>query len=436
MLDKRTALVSSSRKRVRGLAALAAAAIAICAAAAAPATAQPPRARDLGIPFEGTPGALNAITDVAGVEVGHATIVRGSGRLVIGEGPVRTGVTAVWPRGRETPDPVYAAWFTLNGDGEMTGTTWVRDSGIMEGPVMITNTLSVGVVHHAVIRWGVAKAAERGGGAWLAALPVVGETWDGTLNDIRGQHVTEEDAIAAMEAARGGPVAEGNVGGGTGMICHRFKGGIGTSSRLADVAGESYTVGVLVQCNYGSRGPFRVAGVPVGREITDLMPERPGAGGAPVDGGAPPQGAAPSRRAASLAGGEQLDGADRDGSIIVVVATDAPVLPHQLERMARRVSLGLARNGSISSNGSGDIFVAFSTANRDAASEEAPAADARVLANGRLNPLFAATVEATEEAIINALVAAETMTGANDVTVHALPHDRLQEVLRKYGRLN
>ena len=395
-------------------------AVAISMGAAAPATAQQPRARDLGVPFEGTPGALNAITDVAGVEVGHTTIIRGSGRLVIGEGPVRTGVTAVWPRGRETPDPVYAAWFTLNGDGEMTGTTWVRDSGIMEGPVMITNTLSVGVVHHAVIRWGVVRAAERGGGSWLAALPVVGETWDGTLNDIRGQHVTEEDAIAAMDRARGGPVAEGNVGGGTGMICHRFKGGIGTSSRLAQVAGETYTVGVLVQCNYGSRGPFRVAGAPVGQEIADLMPERPEAGAAPPEG-------TPSD--------SPIPEADRDGSIIVVVATDAPVLPHQLERMARRVSLGLARNGSISSNGSGDIFVAFSTANREAASEDAPAADARVLANGRLNPLFAATVEATEEAIINALVAAETMTGANDVTVHALPHDRLREVLRKYGRL-
>ena len=378
-----------------------------------PASGQKPRARDLGIPFEGTPGALNAITDVDGVEVGHATIVRGSGQLRIGEGPVRTGVTAVWPRGREVPDPVYAAWFTLNGDGEMTGTTWVRDSGIMEGPVMITNTLSVGVVHHAVIRWGVARGVERGGGAWLAALPVVGETWDGTLNDIRGQHVTEADAISAMDTARGGPVAEGNVGGGTGMICHRFKGGIGTSSRVVDVAGEDYTVGVLVQCNYGSRAPFRVAGVPVGREIADLMPERPG--------------------------GAQLEGvegeADRDGSIIVVVATDAPVLSHQLERIARRVSLGLARNGSTSSNGSGDIFVAFSTANREAASERAAAAEARVLANGRLNPLFAATVEATEEAIINALVAAETMTGANDVTVHALPHERLREVLRRYNRL-
>ena len=384
---------------------------------AVPASAQNPRARDLGIPFEGTPGALNAITDVAGVEVGHATIVRGTGQVVIGEGPVRTGVTAVWPRGREMPDPVYAAWFSLNGDGEMTGTTWVRDSGIMEGPVMITNTLSVGVVHHAVIRWGVARGVERGAGPWLASLPVVAETWDGTLNDIRGQHVTEADALAAMEAARGGPVTEGNVGGGTGMICHRFKGGIGTSSRVVEVVGETYTVGVLVQCNYGSREPFRVAGVPVGREIADLMPLRPGG---------------------AQQGGAQLDPADdpdREGSIIVVVATDAPVLSHQLERMARRVSLGIARNGSISSNGSGDIFVAFSTANQEAASERAAAADARVLANGRLSPLFAATVEATEEAIINALVAAETMTGANDVTVYALPHDRLREVLRRYNRL-
>ena len=354
---------------------------------------------------------------MAGVEVGHATIVRGSGPVVIGEGPVRTGVTAVWPRGREMPDPVYAAWFSLNGDGEMTGTTWVRDSGIMEGPVMITNTLSVGVVHHAVIRWGVARGVERGAGPWLASLPVVAETWDGTLNDIRGQHVTEADALEAMEAARGGPVTEGNVGGGTGMICHRFKGGIGTSSRVVEVAGETYTVGVLVQCNYGSREPFRVAGVPVGREIADLMPLRPGGaqqGGAQLD---------------------PADGPDREGSIIVVVATDAPVLSHQLERMARRVSLGIARNGSISSNGSGDIFVAFSTANQEAASERAAAADARVLANGRLSPLFAATVEATEEAIINALVAAETMTGANDVTVYALPHDRLREVLRRYNRL-
>ena len=331
---------------------------------------------------------------------------------------MRTGVTAVWPRGREMPDPVYAAWFSLNGDGEMTGTTWVRDSGIMEGARHDHQHPERGGGASCGDPLGSREGVERGGGPWLAALPVVAETWDGTLNDIRGQHVTEADALAAMEAARGGPVTEGNVGGGTGMICHRFKGGIGTSSRIVDVAGENYTVGVLVQCNYGSREPFRVAGVPVGQEIADLMPSRPGGGaeqgGAPLD---------PS------------DGPDREGSIIVVVATDAPVLSHQLERMARRVSLGIARNGSTSSNGSGDIFVAFSTANREAASERAAAADARVLANGRLSPLFAATVEATEEAIINALVAAETMTGANDVTVYALPHERLREVLRMYNRL-
>lgn len=387
--------------------------VVLLACCALPASAQKPRARDLGVPFEGTPGRLNAITDVDGVEVGHATIVRGSGELVIGEGPVRTGVTAVWPRGRDDSAPVYAAWFTLNGNGEMTGTTWVRDSGIMEGPVMITNTLSVGVVHHAVIRWGVARDMERRRGGWLAALPVVAETWDGTLNDIRGQHVTEEDALAAMEGARGGVVAEGNVGGGTGMICHRFKGGIGTSSRVVEVGGDDYVVGVLVQCNYGSRELLRVAGVPVGREIADLMPAREG--GAGLEGMA----------------GE----GDRDGSIIVVVATDAPVMPHQLERMARRVSMGLARNGSVASNSSGDIFVAFSTANQRAASEPGTSTNARVLANVRMTPLFAATVEATEEAIINALVAAETMTGANGVTVHALPHDRLREVLRRYNRL-
>ena len=390
----------------------------LIACAALPASAQKPRARDLGIPFEGTPGRYNAITDVDGVEVGHATIVRGSGDLVIGEGPVRTGVTAVWPRGRDDSDPVYAAWFTLNGNGEMTGTTWVRDSGIMEGPVMITNTLSVGVVHHAVIRWGVARDLERRRGGWLAALPVVAETWDGTLNDIRGQHVTEEDAIAAMDGARGGVVAEGNVGGGTGMICHRFKGGIGTASREVEVRGDDYVVGVLVQCNYGSRETLRVAGVPVGREIGDLMPGREG--GDRVEG---------------VVGDGVAGEGGRDGSIIVVVATDAPLMPHQLERMARRVSMGMARNGSVSANSSGDIFVAFSTANERAASEPGTSTNARVMANGLLTPLFAATVEATEEAIINALVAAETMTGANGVTVHALPHDRLRVVLRRYNRL-
>ncbi len=391
--------------------------VTVLIAFAAPASAQKPRARDLGIPFEGTPGSLNAITDVAGVEVGHSTIIRGSGPRVIGEGPVRTGVTAVFPRGTDVPDPVFAAWFSLNGDGEMTGTTWVQDSGILEGPVMITNTLSVGIVHHAVIQWGVDKVfgGEGGPGRWLASLPVVAETWDGTLNDVYGQHVTVDDALAAIDNASTGPVEEGAVGGGTGMICHRFKGGIGTSSRMVDYDGATYTLGVLVQCNYGGRPPFRVAGVPVGVEIPDLLPARPDAEQGALEDGA--------------------DASDREGSIIVIVATDAPILPHQLKRVARRISLGLARNGSTSGNGSGDIFIAFSTANRDSASELESPIGLEMLTNRDLNGLFAATVQATEEAVINALVAAETMTGANDVTVFALPHDRLREVLRKYNRL-
>lgn len=379
--------------------------------------AQSPRARDLGVPFEGSPGPHNAITDVTGVEVGHTTLVRGSGPKVVGVGPVRTGVTAVWPRGNETPDPVFAAWFTLNGDGEMTGTTWVEDSGLLEGPVMITNTLNVGIVHHAVVRWGATRSTDWQGGGyppWLASLPVVAETWDGTLNDILGQHVTVDDALAAMDGAAGGRVTEGNVGGGTGMICHRFKGGIGTSSRTVEIDGARYTVGVLVQCNYGSREQLRIAGVPVGTEILDLLPERPGPDGTPL---------------------EADDGADREGSIIVVVATDAPVLPHQLERIATRVSLGLGRNGSTSGNGSGDIFIAFSTANREAARARDAVTGLELLANERLNPIFSATVQATEEAVVNAMVAAETMTGADDVTVHALPHDRLREILRRYNRL-
>lgn len=385
--------------------------------AATSVSAQAPRARDLGVPFEGVPGLLNAITDVDGVAVGHATLIRGSGAKVVGVGPVRTGVTAVWPRGNDTPDPVFAAWFTLNGDGEMTGTTWVEDSGLLEGPVMITNTLNVGIVHHAVVRWGVTRSTDWDGTGyppWLASLPVVAETWDGTLNDILGQHVTVDDALAAMDGAEGGRVVEGNVGGGTGMICHRFKGGIGTSSRVVEVDEATYTVGVLVQCNYGSREQLRIVGVPVGVEIPDLLPERPGPDGAPM---------------------EADDGADREGSIIVVVATDAPVLPHQLERIATRVSLGLGRNGSTSGNGSGDIFIAFSTANRAAAGERDAVAALEILANERLNPIFSATVQATEEAVVNAMVAAETMTGADDVTVHRLPHDRLRDILRRYNRL-
>ena len=375
-----------------------------------------PRARDLGVPFDGTPGPLNAITDVSGVTVGHTTIIRGSGPLVVGDGPVRTGVTAIWPRGQDDPAPVFAAWFSLNGDGEMTGTTWVEDRGMMDTPLMITNTLSVGIVHHAVIRYGAAKSVETGNGAWLNALPVVAETWDGTLNDIRGQHVTEADAIAAMESATAGPVAEGNVGGGTGMRCHRFKTGIGTASRVVQIEESAYTVGVLVQCNYGSRDLLRVAGAPVGREIPDLMPERPDAGSATGPAAEPPA-------------------AGRDGSIIVVVATDAPLLPNQLKRVARRISLGLARNGSVSTGGSGDIFMAFSTANREATVAGSGTPQLEMLPNGRLDGIFRATVEGTEEAVINALVAGETMTGANDVTMHALPHDRLREILRKYNRL-
>lgn len=366
-----------------------------------------PRARDVGVPFEGRPGILNAITDVAGVEVGHRTLISGEGPLVIGRGPVRTGVTAVLPRGKDTPDPVFGAWFTLNGDGEMTGTTWLEESGELKGPIMITNTLSVGIVHHAVIRRGVKQYQEHPGPGrydWLPALPVVAETWDGSLNDIMGQHVKEEDAVAALDGARGDAVPEGNVGGGTGMVCHQFKGGIGTASRSVELEGKSYTVGVLVQCNYGTREQLRIAGVPVGREIPDLMPT-------------------PRRRDQDL------------GSIIVVVATDAPVLPHQLKRVARRVSLGLARNGSTSGNGSGDIFVAFSTVNREAARNGSGTAGAELLPNDKLDPLFTATVQATEEAIINAMVAADTMIGADGVTVFRLPHDRLREVLRKYNRL-
>jgi D-aminopeptidase len=392
----------------------------LTAGLAADAAAQRPRARDVGVPFRGETGPLNAITDVAGVEVGHATLISGAGELVRGRGPVRTGVTAVLPRGRDSTIPVFGGWFTLNGNGEMTGTTWLKESGLLEGPVMITNTLSVGAVHHAVIRWGVQQAERAGAapGAYVAALPIVAETWDGSLNDIYGLHVSEADAIDALESARAGPVAEGNVGGGTGMTCHGFKAGIGTSSRVVEVAGESYTVGVLVQCNYGTRDLLHVAGVPVGMEIRDLRPGRPDA--------QPGTGTGPAADPEALPG--------RDGSIIVVVATDAPLLSHQLERIARRVSLALGRMGSIAANGSGDIFVAFSTANAEAARGTARA-ELTMLPNGALGPLFSATVFATEEAIVNSLIAAETMTGINDVTVHALPHDRLRDVLRSYNRL-
>jgi L-aminopeptidase/D-esterase-like protein len=369
-------------------------------------SAAKPRARDLGVPFDGTPGPLNAITDVSGVTVGHTTLISGEGKLQIGKGPVRTGVTAVLPRGKDSmSNPVFAGWWSLNGNGEMTGTTWVEESGFLEGPVMITNTHSVGVVRDAVIQWRVAHGQPDPTGYWWS-LPVVAETWDGWLNDINGFHVKPEDAFHAIDSAKSGPVEEGNVGGGTGMICNEFKGGIGTSSRKIESKAGAFTVGVLVQCNYGSRPNLRIAGVPVGKEI----PENPAY--------------------ASTSFAE----ADR-GSIIVVVATDAPLVAHQLKRLARRVSLGLGRDGSISGNGSGDIFIAFSTANSGAAAVD-HVVDLKMLPNDMIEPVFAATVQATEEAVINAMVAAETMTGIENHKVIALPHDRLRAVLKKYNRLN
>ena len=364
-----------------------------------------PRARDLGVPFDGTPGPLNAITDVSGVAVGHITLISGEGKLQIGKGPVRTGVTAILPRGKDSmSNPVFAGWWSLNGNGEMTGTTWVEESGFLEGPVMITNTHSVGVVRDAVIQWRVAHGQPDPTGYWWS-LPVVAETWDGWLNDINGFHVKPEHAFQAIDSAKSGPVAEGNVGGGTGMICNEFKGGIGTSSRKIDSKAGPFTVGVLVQCNYASRPNLRIAGVPVGKEI-------------------------PEERAYASASFAETD----RGSIIVVVATDAPLVAHQLKRLARRVSLGLGRDGSISGNGSGDIFIAFSTANSGAAAAD-HVVDLKMLPNDLLEPVFAATVQATEEAIINAMVAAETMTGIENHKVMALPHDRLRAILKKYNRL-
>jgi L-aminopeptidase/D-esterase-like protein len=370
--------------------------------------ADPPareRARDLGIPFEGTPGKLNAITDVDGVLVGQTTLISGSGKLAVGKGPVRTGVTAILPRGADSIQRFsFAGWFAENGNGEMTGTTWVEESGFLEGPVMITNTHSVGVVRDAVIAWRVAHGPADDTGAWWS-LPVVAETWDGWLNDINGFHVKPEHVFQALDSARSGAVQEGNVGGGTGMICNGYKGGIGTASRKLAAKDGGYTVGVLVQCNYGTRQNLRVAGIPVGGEIF----------------GEDPYAFVPS------------DIAER-GSIIVVVATDAPLLPHQLKRVARRVTLGLGRNGSTAGNGSGDIFIAFSTANPEASASEHVVA-LKMVPNDSLDPIFAATVQATEEAVINALVAAEDMTGVDNHHVTALSHAKLREVLAKHDRL-
>lgn len=364
-----------------------------------------PRARDIGIPFAGTPGPLNAITDVAGVTVGHTTLISGNGILDVGSGPVRTGVTVIHPRGKKY-DPVFSGWYALNGNGEMTGTTWVEESGFLEGPVVITNTHSVGVARDATIEWQYANKLfdplpDDPDVFW--SLPVVAETYDGGLNDINGFHVTKEHVLDALESAKSGPVAEGNVGGGTGMICHQFKCGIGTASRQLSIADRNFTVGILVQANYGSRATFTIAGVPLGDKLSDLMPEwRP---------------------------------TDRStGSIIVVVATDAPLLPHQLKRLARRVPIGISKVGGYASNGSGDIFIAFSTANPGAAGREG-IMEIEMLPNDAMSPLFLATAQATEEAIVNALVAAKTMVGINGNTVHAMPQERLIEILREYRRI-
>jgi L-aminopeptidase/D-esterase-like protein len=369
------------------------------------------RARDLGLVI-GTlsPGRLNAITDVAGVLVGHATILKGDGALRVGEGPVRTGVTAVLPRKDIWFNGVYAATHTLNGDGEMTGTHWIRDRETLMHPVLITNTGSVGTVHEAEIAYMNERHPTRD---W-AFLPVVAETWDGTLNDVRGQHVKKSHVFAAIDEARDGPVAEGNVGGGTGMVCYSFKGGIGTSSRRVPENAGGYTVGVLVQANFGRRPELTVGGVPVGREITDLMPE--------------------THRGAGPAADINLE---HEGSVIVVIATDAPLSSRQLDRLASRAALGLARTGSTSGNTSGDIFIAFSTANTVPQSTTSRTLSATFVSpesSATLNPLFQAVVEATEESVLNALMKADTMTGINGNRVYALPYDLLKAVMAKYGR--
>ncbi len=366
------------------------------------------RARDLGIPFEGTPGKFNAITDVPGVEVGYTTLISGDGKLEVGKGPVRTGVTAILPRGHDSlNDPVYGGFFSLNGNGEMTGTAWVEESGFLEGPIIITNTHSVGVARDAVIGWRINHGAADKTGYWWS-LPVVAETWDGWLNDINGFHVKPEDVWHALDTAQGGVLEEGSVGGGTGMICYEVKGGNGTASRKVDIrpaaAGknaspQSFIVGVFLQANFGRRPQLTIAGVPVGKKIP----------------------------------GEVYK--EESGSCIAVVATDAPLLPNQLKRLARRVSLGLARTGTISGNGSGDLFIAFSTANPNVANPDQVTHSVQTIPNDLMDPLFAGVVQATEEAVVNALIDNRSMTGRDNHRVDALPHDRLRELLKKYNRL-
>jgi D-aminopeptidase len=367
--------------------------------------AQKPRARDIGIPFEGTPGKYNAITDVKGVEVGFSTIIEGNGKNVIGKGPARTGVTAIFPRGQSNV-PVYANWYTLNGNGEMTGTTWITESGFLETPILITNTNSVGVCRDAMLKWFVQKNWIKEEG-WYT-YPVVAETWDGVMNDIYGFHVKESNAFEALNSAAPGPVKEGNVGGGTGMRCLGFKGGTGTASRVIKIKDSTYTLGVLVQSNFGQKKNLTIAGVPIGLELKDTL----------------------NSEIHKLAQTHQ----EGDGSIIVVLATDAPLLPHQLKRLAARVALGVGKVGGRGENGSGDIFITFSTANPGAFNRE-KVVNVKQFPNDQMNPLFEATVQAVEEAIINAMVAADTMEGINGNKTYALPHDKVIELLKKYGRI-
>ena len=359
------------------------------------------RARDLGVPFDGTPGKLNSITDVPDVEVGYTTLISGEGKLEVGKGPVRTGVTAIIPRGHDSlNDPVYSGYFSLNGNGEMTGTAWVDESGFLEGPIVITNTHSVGVARDAVIAWRIKHGAPDTTGYWWS-LPVVAETWDGWLNDINGFHVKPEDVFHALDTAQSDVIEEGSVGGGTGMICYEFKGGNGTASRQIeirtskDAPARPFVVGVFLQANFGRRLQLIVAGVPVGKEIP----------------------------------GEVYK--EESGSCIAVVATDAPLLPGQLKRLARRVSLGLARTGTISGNGSGDLFIAFSTANPNVASPNQVTHTVQTIPNDLLDPFFTGVVQATEEAVVNALVDNHSMTGRDDHHVDALPHDRLRELMKR-----
>src|SRR5215468_9851440 len=370
-----------------------------------PAEVRVVRARDLGVPFEGTPGKLNSITDVPGVEVGYATLISGEGKLEVGKGPVRTGVTAIIPRGHDSlNDPVYAGYFSLNGNGEMTGTAWLDESGFLEGPIVITNTHSVGVARDAVIAWRIKHGAPDTTGYWWS-LPVVAETWDGWLNDINGFHVKPDDVFHALDNANNGMIEEGSVGGGTGMICYEFKGGNGTASRQInirpasagkDAPARTFVIGVFLQANFGRRSQLVIAGLPVGKKIP----------------------------------GEVYK--EESGSCIAVVATDAPLLPNQLKRLARRVSLGLARTGTISGNGSGDLFIAFSTANPKAANPDQIAHSVQTIPNDLLDPLFAGVVQATEEAVVNALVDNHSMTGRDDHRVEALPHDRLRELMKRF----